>query len=201
MSIQVNSSTVQHFRLNAIHPLAWYHQRCFIDNNQYIEYRNNYSTNDTMRFTTQSCYMLSRRKVHLPLAVLLLTTVVLSCSMTVSALATSSLSCAVVGVGVLGTYLCKQLLEDPAFFHTRVTGITKTDYRHAHIRAQVPSDRLVLQTLDTALHEEERFQNVVFCAPPSGFDDYPAAVRQAAEQLWVGPSGGGVFVFTSSGAV
>lgn len=44
------------------------------------------------------------------------------------------------------------------------------------------------------------FKDVVFCAPPSGFDDYPAAVKEAAAQLWSG-SASGSFVFTSSGGV
>ena len=45
------------------------------------------------------------------------------------------------------------------------------------------------------------FKDVVFCAPPSGFDDYPSAVKEAATQLWSGPDSGGSFVFTSSGGV
>ena len=82
----------------------------------------------------------------------------------------------------------------------RVTGITKTPKRHAEILDQVGhSDRLSLVTADAV--GSERFDNVVFCAPPSGFEDYPAAVKDAVENLWVGPKQGGVFVFTSSGAV
>jgi hypothetical protein len=104
--------------------------------------------------------------------------------------------CAVVGVGVLGTFLCQQILEDSN--EASVVGVTKTDFRHANIAAQIKSDRLSLTTIDKAT---DRYTNVVFCAPPSGSDDYPAAVKQAVDNLWAGPEGGGVFVFTSSGSV
>jgi hypothetical protein len=40
----------------------------------------------------------------------------------------------------------------------------------------------------------------VFCAPPSGFDDYPEAVRDAVTNIW-DKSSDGVFVFTSSGGM
>jgi hypothetical protein len=61
------------------------------------------------------------------------------------------------------------------------------------------SDRFVLKTGEEV--EGAKFQNVVFCAPPSGFDDYPAAVEDAITNLWAGPSEGGAFVFTSSGGM
>ena len=102
-------------------------------------------------------------------------------------------SCAVVGVGVLGTSLCRQLLQD----NWQVTGITKTTSRHEQLYQQLGSTNFHL----TVQAKDEKFDHVVFCAPPSGFDDYPAAVGEAAETLWKGPDGGGVFVFTSSGAV
>ncbi len=47
----------------------------------------------------------------------------------------------------------------------------------------------------------QSFKDVVFCAPPSGFENYAQAVKDAATQLWSGPSSGGSFVFTSSGGV
>jgi len=118
-------------------------------------------------------------------------------------------TCAVVGVGVLGTSLCQQLLSSPDFAHVAVTGITKTTARHDDIRKQVMStttasaeneQRLRLVTTDGVV-QGERFRDVVFCAPPSGFDDYAAAVADAVENLWEGPQGGGVFCFTSSGGV
>jgi len=115
----------------------------------------------------------------------------------------------VVGVGVLGSSLCQQILRE--FEDESVTGVTKTSNRHSIIREKVmegsstsPDDRLELVTMDdllSGLGETRHFQNVVFCAPPSGFEDYPAAVKKAAEELWQGPQGGGSFVFTSSGAV
>jgi len=46
-----------------------------------------------------------------------------------------------------------------------------------------------------------KFTNVVFCAPPSGSDDYPGAVKDAIDNIWCGPEKGGRFVFTSSGGM
>jgi nucleoside-diphosphate-sugar epimerase len=124
----------------------------------------------------------------------------------VSAMATSTSPsrCAVVGVGVLGTSLCQQILSSPDFADTTVTGITRTTNNHESIREQVGaanSDRLELSTADEAAERGEKFRDVCFCAPPSGSDDYPAAVADAIKNLWAGPEGGGVFVFTSSGGV
>ncbi|KAL7536657.1 hypothetical protein ACHAXR_007314 [Thalassiosira sp. AJA248-18] len=130
--------------------------------------------------------------------------------------ATSDL--AIVGCGVLGTSLCKQLLFHPDFASRTIIGITKSTGRHAAIREQVlgSSDdddnvdgRFSLMTMEDVLsqYNGHSFKDVVFCAPPSGFDDYPAAVKEAATQLWSGSSsdsnnsGGGSFIFTSSGGV
>eukprot|EP00584_Thalassiosira_punctigera_P011780 CAMPEP_0172547020 /NCGR_PEP_ID=MMETSP1067-20121228/16660_1 /TAXON_ID=265564 ORGANISM="Thalassiosira punctigera, Strain Tpunct2005C2" /NCGR_SAMPLE_ID=MMETSP1067 /ASSEMBLY_ACC=CAM_ASM_000444 /LENGTH=326 /DNA_ID=CAMNT_0013334037 /DNA_START=39 /DNA_END=1019 /DNA_ORIENTATION=- len=126
---------------------------------------------------------------------------------------TSTSDLAIVGCGVLGTSLCKQLLSHPDFASRTVTGITKSTGRHGAIREQVFNakesgdeleKRLVLTTMEDVLSQSESgrsFTDVVFCAPPSGFEDYPSAVKQAATQLWSGPDGGGSFVFTSSGGV
>ena len=99
----------------------------------------------------------------------------------------------------------------------KVTGITKTTNRHEQIVSEILSStqsinpkQIQLQTSEEAYRNANlsesnpnpnKFKNVVFCAPPSGFDDYPRAVKEAIEQLWEGPSGGGSFVFTSSGGV
>jgi hypothetical protein len=61
------------------------------------------------------------------------------------------------------------------------------------------SDRFSVKTADEC--KGEKFDNVVFCAPPSGFDDYPGAVKDSVTNIWAGPSGGGIFVFTSSGGM
>jgi hypothetical protein len=85
-----------------------------------------------------------------------------------------------------------------------VTGITKTNNRHEDILAQVGgdhSDRFELKTGDEISQGQQRYSNVVFCAPPSGFEDYPAAMEDCIANVWAGPSKGGVFVFTSSGGV
>ncbi|KAL9190349.1 hypothetical protein ACHAXT_007560 [Thalassiosira profunda] len=123
--------------------------------------------------------------------------------------ATSDL--AIVGCGVLGTSLCQQLLSDSNFDGRTITGVTKSTGRHAAIMEQVLGDtgdadlqaRFQLTTMDDILKQDSghSFKDVVFCAPPSGFEDYPSAVKAAAAQLWAGSEGGGSFVFTSSGGV
>ena len=67
-----------------------------------------------------------------------------------------------------------------------------------------------LSTFDT-IPKEKQFTDVVFCAPPSGFDDYPSAIQSVIDTLWAGGSDSdsdsssgskkGVFVFTSSGGM
>jgi len=115
---------------------------------------------------------------------------------------------AIVGCGVLGTSLCRQLLKSPEFGSRIVTGITKTTNNHENIRNEIlsdssQSDQIFLQTADEAYanSESHKFKDVVFCAPPSGFDDYPGAVEEAITKLWEGPNSGGSFVFTSSGGI
>ncbi len=73
------------------------------------------------------------------------------------------------------------------------------------------NDRFQLVTMEEVLASTSTFRDVVFCAPPSGFEDYPSAIESAATRLWTGipnNNGGegeeevvGSFVFTSSGAV
>jgi len=117
---------------------------------------------------------------------------------------------AVVGCGVLGTSLCKQLLSSPDFKGKSVTGITKTKNNHESIEnkilgsdsdasSSINTDQFQLRTFDEMI-KQKQFDNVVFCAPPSGFDDYPAAVQNVIDTLWAGPENG-VFVFTSSGGI
>mmetsp|Transcript_40316 Transcript_40316/g.43743 ORF Transcript_40316/g.43743 Transcript_40316/m.43743 type:complete len:393 (+) Transcript_40316:118-1296(+) len=128
--------------------------------------------------------------------------------------------CAIVGVGVLGTSLCKQLLRDPDFKNWKFTGITKGNKRHDGILEEVLgrdhdqhqySDRFELRTADDynddtyKSNSNKKFNHCVFCAPPSGFDDYPSAVRGAINNLWMGRRNNdneeGIFVFTSSGGI
>ena len=107
--------------------------------------------------------------------------------------------CAVVGVGVLGTSLCRQILETTDW---TVTGITKTTNHHDEIRQAMPetqASRLTLTTRD-ALPPGTKFPNMVFCAPPSGSEDYPGEVKDTVNTLWSGPDDG-VFCFTSSGGM
>jgi nucleoside-diphosphate-sugar epimerase len=124
--------------------------------------------------------------------------------------------CAVLGVGVLGTSLCRKLLMHPSMQQRNIVGITRSKNRHALIRDEVSnknscvddssdSDRFHLATMEEIKYnlslKNQKFRDVIFCAPPSGFDDYAHAVADAATSLWAGREGGGVFVFTSSGGV
>jgi hypothetical protein len=89
--------------------------------------------------------------------------------------------------------------HDKTPYHV-VTGITKTSSRHDAIRDDVGNeDMFDVKTYDEL--EGNSFKDVVFCAPPSGFEDYPAAVGEAAKSVWAGAKSGGTFVFTSSGGV
>mmetsp|Transcript_669 Transcript_669/g.1529 ORF Transcript_669/g.1529 Transcript_669/m.1529 type:complete len:138 (-) Transcript_669:213-626(-) len=89
----------------------------------------------------------------------------------------------VVGCGVLGTSLCKQLLSHPDFASRTVTAITKSTGRHDAIRSQVlgggdddngsvkdGDERFQLMTMDDALSQYagHSFKGVIFCAPPLG---------------------------------
>ena len=84
-----------------------------------------------------------------------------------------------------------------------MTGITKSKSRHEDILAAVgeagASGRFEVKTSEEC--QGKTFDNVVFCAPPSGFDDYAGAVEECITTLWSGPSSGGSFIFTSSGGM
>lgn len=81
-----------------------------------------------------------------------------------------------------------------------MTGVTKSTNRHESILEVVgKSERFELVTEDEVAGR--KFDNVVFCAPPSGFEDYPAALEDCVTNIWSGSEGGGSFVFTSSGGM
>ena len=83
-----------------------------------------------------------------------------------------------------------------------MTGITKTTSKHEQIKSAVgeyAASRLHISTADD-LSSDAKFKDVVFCAPPSGFDDYPKAVKDAIDSYW-DKELGGCFVFTSSGGI
>lgn len=82
-----------------------------------------------------------------------------------------------------------------------VTGITKSTQRHESLLQQMATERFQVGTLDSLHENNQRYHHVVFCAPPSGFEDYPKAVEEAITNIWAGPKEGGVFVFTSSGGM
>lgn len=106
----------------------------------------------------------------------------------------------VVGCGVLGTSLCKQLLSSNEFSTSHITAITKTKSNHESILQEVGNpDNFSVLTFDQ-VPKEKQFTNVVFCAPPSGFEDYARAVKDCIDGFWSGPEDG-LFVFTSSGGI
>jgi hypothetical protein len=96
-------------------------------------------------------------------------------------------------------------------FNNTVTGITKSTKRHDDILKEVLggddrlSDRFELRTAENYDGKDyKKFNHCVFCAPPSGFEDYPSAVKGAIDGLWMGQTeenNGGAFVFTSSGGI
>lgn len=88
----------------------------------------------------------------------------------------------------------------------KVTAITKTRNNHQKILDKLGSNTpknfnlVQMEELSTST-KQQKFTNVVFCAPPSGSEDYPATVKDAVENLWAGSENGGTFVFTSSGGM
>lgn len=129
---------------------------------------------------------------------------IMSILTSVTAFASPSLSScdsvAIFGCGVLGTSLCKQILSCPDFQSKSVTAITKTTTNHEKILSNFEDcDNFNVVTMDS-IKGKEKFDSVVFCAPPSGFEDYPGAVKEVAESLWSGPENGR-FIFTSSGGI
>ena len=146
-------------------------------------------------------------------------------SFSVEAPAPAPKDIAIVGCGVLGTSLLRQLVTSPefeskssewssddknlwftaiwssvrttepfCFYHEKyhqhnitVTAITKTSNNHESILISVgsssESSSFDLTTMDE-IPKDQKFSNVVFCAPPSAFDDYPAAVADASDDLW-----------------
>lgn len=95
----------------------------------------------------------------------------------------------VVGPGVLGRLVAENWLKaNPS---CRVYGQTRTMDHHEEL------GRLGIKPIIKGLDSRNCFPFVIFCAPPSGSEDYPAEVRAATSQ-W---SGEGSFLFTSSSAV
>ena len=115
-------------------------------------------------------------------------------------------SVAIVGMGVLGTSLAKQLLEST---ECSIVGVTKTSSRHDALlkelceKKEEYGDRVSLCTMEQALQDSLTCNHVVFCAPPSGFDDYPTAISTAFQFLLSSENKEevGSYIFTSSGGV
>lgn len=117
---------------------------------------------------------------------------------------------AIVGCGVLGTSICKQLLSSSP--QTSITAITKTNNNHESIMNNIfdndddsiSKDNFKLSTYEDICKGGNKYSNVIFCAPPSGFDDYPSAIKSVMDDIWESSkstSNNGAFIFTSSSAV
>ncbi|KAL2630328.1 hypothetical protein R1flu_015014 [Riccia fluitans] len=96
----------------------------------------------------------------------------------------------VVGPGVLGTMVAQEWFKVNEG-ECNVVGQTNTTNHHERLR----SIGILPVTKDA--RQGEKFSNVIFCAPPSGSEDYAAEVRAAAER-W---NGEGSLLFTSSTAL
>ena len=120
--------------------------------------------------------------------------------------------------------ICSELLSRAHFASRAIVGVTRTKTRHESIRRSVlrhdvdgaddvekEGSRFRLMTLDEVLattaattsRPRRHYKDVVFCAPPSGFDDYASGITEVATRLWSAatPQQRGSFVFTSSGVV
>ncbi|KAH7432472.1 hypothetical protein KP509_07G024100 [Ceratopteris richardii] len=95
----------------------------------------------------------------------------------------------VVGPGVLGKLVAGLWMKE--FTGSHVAGQTLTTNHHEELKA------VGIKPLLKGNHNEKPFPFVLFCAPPSGSQDYAGELRLAS-QLW---NGEGVFLFTSSSAV
>lgn len=95
----------------------------------------------------------------------------------------------VVGTGTLGSLAAQQWTTSHA--GARVVGETRSDARHAGLRAAGIEPRL------RGAGAAERFPNVLICFSPGGNDDYPGEVQSALD-CWDGSGG---CVLTSSGGV
>jgi nucleoside-diphosphate-sugar epimerase len=121
---------------------------------------------------------------------------------------------AVIGCGVLGTSVCRQLIQQQqqqqqSIHFTSITGITKTTSHQEGIRQNVlgrfangQSHKFTLSTRDDIRQNGKKFHNVIYCAPPSGSMDYAKDIEECITTMWNQNSiQNSKFVFTSSGAV
>jgi nucleoside-diphosphate-sugar epimerase len=105
----------------------------------------------------------------------------------------------IVGAGVLGRLASTEWRAARADEAGEVVGVTRSDNAER-------SEMLRAEGITPRLREEvntcgEKWPYVLFCASPSGNDDYPAEVA-AALRLWHSSApGGSGFVFTSSAGV
>lgn len=95
----------------------------------------------------------------------------------------------VVGPGVLGSLVGRRWLEQ--YEGCKVVGQTNTTNRHEELLS------LGISPITKDMQSGDKYPYVIFCAPPSGSQDYVREVRAAA-QRW---DGEGSLLFTSSSGV
>lgn len=101
----------------------------------------------------------------------------------------SSYDLLVVGPGVLGSFVGNLWLED----HPGVTVVGQTNTTNSHDKLR----SLGLQPRVKSEADDRKFPFVMFAAPPSGSEDYPAEIAAAAK-LW---DGTGTFLFSGSAGI
>lgn len=99
----------------------------------------------------------------------------------------------IVGPGVLGSYL--GTLWNDEFGDGLVFGQTKTETNHEKLKILGINPMCKSPSLT---NNSRRFANVVYCAPPSGSENYVEDIQTALDSSW---DGTGNFVFTSSAGV
>ncbi|CAM9487033.1 unnamed protein product [Choristocarpus tenellus] len=97
----------------------------------------------------------------------------------------------IVGAGYLGKLIGKQWREK--FPSATIYAETRSTTKHEALRNSGLSP-----TLRGSREEGKRFANVVFCAAPSGNDNYSGEVSAATAEVW---DQSGTFVFTSSSGI
>jgi len=98
----------------------------------------------------------------------------------------------IIGAGYLGKLIGKSWLEK--FPGASVYAETRSDSKHSLLRED---GMLPILRSDREDHPTQSWKNIIFCASPSGNEDYPGEL-EAAVQLWDKTGG---FVFTSSGGI
>jgi len=104
---------------------------------------------------------------------------------------------AIVGPGVLGSLVAEQYKDSNA--SSTIALVFRSE--DAERRTRLESEGYIVTTSAEAGKSGLKAKNVVFCAPPTGNNQYAEDVARAVKEIWTGSAGGGAAVFTSSGGV